>query len=136
QPVGERFKHVAQPSRKRECEAGRTPVDQCEASRTLVEVLTDDQLMLEVIDKGAGSQAHPVPLLFVHGGWHSASCWANFLDFFAGAGYRAVALSLRGHGNSPTNKRFHRCSIADYVDDVAAIADDLDGRPVLVAHSL
>src|ERR1700755_599042 len=92
--------------------------------------------MLEVIDKGSGSKAHPVPLLFVHGGWHSAACWNNFLDFFADAGYRAVALSLRGHGASPTTKRFHTCSIVDYVGDVRAIADDLGGRPVLVAHSL
>jgi pimeloyl-ACP methyl ester carboxylesterase len=92
--------------------------------------------MLEVIDKGSGSEAHSIPLLFVHGGWHSASCWDNFLDFFADAGYRAVALSLRGHGASPTTKRFHACSIADYVDDVHAIADKLGGRPVLIAHSL
>ena len=48
--------------------------------------------MLEVIDKGSCSQAHPVPLLFVHGGWHGAWCWDDhFLDFFADAGYRAVA---------------------------------------------
>ena len=92
--------------------------------------------MLEVIDKGSVSDAHPVPLLFVHGGWHSASCWANFVDFFADAGYRAVAVSLRGHGGSPTAKRFHACSIADYVDDVRAVADSLGGRPVLIAHSL
>ena len=92
--------------------------------------------MLEVIDKGSHSRAHPQPLLFVHGGWHSASCWGNFLDFFADAGWRAVAVSLRGHGASPTGKRFHACSIADYVDDVKATAGDLGGRPVIVAHSL
>jgi pimeloyl-ACP methyl ester carboxylesterase len=92
--------------------------------------------MLEVIDKGSVSQAHPVPLLFVHGGWHSASCWRNFVDFFADAGYRAVALSLRGHGGSPTAKPFHACSIADYVDDVHATADSLSSHPVLIAHSL
>jgi pimeloyl-ACP methyl ester carboxylesterase len=92
--------------------------------------------MLEVIDKGSVSPAHPVPLLLVHGGWHSASCWANFVEFFADAGYRAVAMSLRGHGGSPIEKRFHACSIADYVDDVGTIADSLGGRPVLIAHSL
>jgi pimeloyl-ACP methyl ester carboxylesterase len=92
--------------------------------------------MLEVIDKGTCTEAHPVPLLFVHGGWHSASCWRNFADFFADAGYRAVALSLRGHGGSPTAKPFHACSIADYVDDVHATADSLGGHPVLIAHSL
>jgi pimeloyl-ACP methyl ester carboxylesterase len=92
--------------------------------------------MLEVIDKGSCDDAHPVPLLFVHGGWHSASCWANFVHFFADVGYRAVALSLRGHGGSPTAKPFHACSIADYVDDVRATADSLGSHPVLIAHSL
>jgi pimeloyl-ACP methyl ester carboxylesterase len=86
--------------------------------------------MLEVIDKGTCTEAHPVPLLFVHGGWHSASCWDNFVDFFSHAGYRALAMSLRGHGGSPTAKPFHACSIADYVDDVAATADSLGGHPV------
>jgi pimeloyl-ACP methyl ester carboxylesterase len=99
-------------------------------------LLADDRRMLEVIDKGSVSAAHPVPLLFVHGGWHSASCWANFVDFFADSGYRAVAMSLRGHGGSPTTKRFHACSIGDYADDVRATADSLGGRPVLIAHSL
>jgi alpha-beta hydrolase superfamily lysophospholipase len=92
--------------------------------------------MLEVIDKGSCDDAHPVPLLFVHGGWHSASCWANFVDFFADAGYRAVALSLRGHGGSPAGKAFHTCSIADYIEDVRETADSLDRHPVLIAHSL
>ena len=40
--------------------------------------------MLEVIDKGACSESHPAPLLFVHGAWHAAWCWdENFLGFFA-----------------------------------------------------
>ncbi len=58
--------------------------------------------MLEVIDKGSGN-AGP-PLLFIHGAWHGAWCWdEHFLDFFANNGFHAVALSLRGHGNSPTD---------------------------------
>jgi alpha-beta hydrolase superfamily lysophospholipase len=40
------------------------------------------------------------------------------LDFFADAGYRAVAMSLRRHGTSPTTKRLRSCSIADYLDDL------------------
>ncbi len=92
--------------------------------------------MLEVVDKGSSSREHPLPLLFVHGGWHGAWCWEHFLDFFADAGYRAVAVSLRGHGGSPTPKPLHRVSIADYIDDVRAVADDLGGWPILVGHSL
>ena len=58
--------------------------------------------MREVIDKGSCSEAHPAPLLFVHGSWHGAWCWdEHLLDFFADKGYRAVALSLRGHGEAP-----------------------------------
>jgi pimeloyl-ACP methyl ester carboxylesterase len=90
-----------------------------------------------VLDKGTCSEAHPVPLLFVHGAWHGAWCWdEHFLDFFADKGYRALAVSLRGHGNSPTSKALRSCSIADYVDDVAAVADSLPTRPVVIGHSM
>ncbi|MCV7031113.1 alpha/beta hydrolase [Mycobacterium sherrisii] len=93
--------------------------------------------MLEVIDKGSCSESHPVPLLFVHGGWHAAWCWdEHFLDFFANEGYRALAVSLRGHGNSPTPKPLRWCSVADYVDDVASVADSLPTRPVVIGHSM
>ena len=93
--------------------------------------------MLEVIDKGSSSDAHPVPLLFVHGAWHGAWCWDEyFLDFFADRGYRALAVSLRGHGNSPTPRSLRACSIADYVDDVKSVADDLPARPVVIGHSM
>lgn len=51
--------------------------------------------MLEVIDKGNGTDEHSAPLLFVHGAWHGSWCWdENFLDFFAARGYRAIAASL------------------------------------------
>jgi pimeloyl-ACP methyl ester carboxylesterase len=62
--------------------------------------------MLEVIDKGSSSQTHPVPLLFLHGGWHGAWSWDDhFLDYFAGAGYRSVAVSLPGHGSDRAGGR-------------------------------
>jgi pimeloyl-ACP methyl ester carboxylesterase len=93
--------------------------------------------MLEVIDKGACSESHPVPLLFVHGAWHAAWCWDEyFLDFFADKGYRAVALSLRGHGKSPAPKPMQRCSVADFVDDVDSVAGSLPSRPVVIGHSM
>ncbi|WP_442932052.1 alpha/beta fold hydrolase [Mycobacterium sp. 050134] len=45
-------------------------------------------------------------------------------------------VSLRGHGESPTAKPLHQVSIADYIDDVRATADELGSEPVLVGHSL
>lgn len=93
--------------------------------------------MLEVIDKGSRSEAHPAPMLFVHGGYHAAWCWdAHFLNYFADKGFRAVAVSLRGHGQSGRSQPLASCSIADYIDDVRAVADTLDYDPVLVGHSM
>jgi pimeloyl-ACP methyl ester carboxylesterase len=93
--------------------------------------------VLEVIEKGSVSEAHPVPLLFVHGAWHAAWCWdENFLSFFADKGYRAVALSFRGHGESSIDKPLRACSVADYVADVKSVADRLSDPPVVVGHSM
>jgi pimeloyl-ACP methyl ester carboxylesterase len=96
----------------------------------------EGRLVLEIIDKGACSESHPAPLLFVHGSWHAAWCWdENFLDFFAANGYRAIALSLRNHGNS-YKKHPRTCSVADLVSDVASVADTLPVEPVVIGHSM
>lgn len=95
------------------------------------------RVMLEVIDKGCVSEAHPAPLLFVHGAWHAAWCWdENFLGYFADLGYRAVAVSFRGHGGSAIDKPLRRCSVEDYVEDVRAVADSLPAEPVVIGHSM
>jgi pimeloyl-ACP methyl ester carboxylesterase len=94
-------------------------------------------VVLEVIDKGSVSDAHPVPLLFVHGAWHAAWCWdENFLGYFADLGYRALALSFRGHGGSATDKPLRKCSVADYVADIQSVADALPRQPVVIGHSM
>jgi pimeloyl-ACP methyl ester carboxylesterase len=93
--------------------------------------------MLEVIDKGSVSESHPASLLFVHGAWHAAWCWdEHFLSFFADKGYRALALSFRGHGNSPSDKPLRTCSVADYVEDVSSVAAGLPTPPVVIGHSM
>jgi hypothetical protein len=93
--------------------------------------------MLEVIDTGSESDAHPVPVLFVHGAWHGAWCWdEHFLGYFADKGYRALAVSLRGHGKSPAPRRMQFCRVADLVADVDAVAGALSSRPVVIGHSL
>ncbi|MFC7450465.1 alpha/beta hydrolase [Rhodococcus daqingensis] len=93
--------------------------------------------MLEVIDRGPGSARHATPLLFIHGAWHGAWCWdEHFLDYFADEGYRALAVSLRGHGNSPAGKPIRTLTIADYVADVVSVADSLPVKPVVIGHSM
>ena len=93
--------------------------------------------MLDVIDKGSATKSHPVPLLFVHGALHAAWCWdEHFLNFFAAQGYRAIAVSLRGHGQSSGGKRLRWTRIQEYADDVAETAAQLPTPPVLVGHSM
>lgn len=93
--------------------------------------------MLEVLERGAPTDAHPVPLLFVHGAWNAAWCWdEHFLGFFADRGYRALALSLRGHGGSGTSVPVRDCSFDDYLEDVASVAGGLPTPPVLIGHSM
>lgn len=93
--------------------------------------------MLEVIDKGFTTAAHPIPLLFIHGGCSAAAAWdCHFLDFFAGRGFRVIAVSLRGHGSSALSGPLRFCSIADYVDDVRHVAAGLGAPPALIGHSM
>ncbi|AQT81167.1 alpha/beta hydrolase [Mycolicibacterium litorale] len=92
--------------------------------------------MLEIIEKGSISARHPVPLLFIHGGCHAAWCWAdNFLGYFADEGFRASAVSLRGHGHSTSTQPIQSCSMADYLDDVISAAGQVGGNPVVIGHS-
>jgi pimeloyl-ACP methyl ester carboxylesterase len=93
--------------------------------------------MLEIIVRGQSTNDHPVPLLFVHGGWHAAWCWdENFLNFFADKGFLAAAVSLRGHGESGSDGALNACSVRDYVDDVGTAADEFDTPAVVVGHSM
>jgi pimeloyl-ACP methyl ester carboxylesterase len=90
---------------------------------------------LEVISRLPEQPNSAPPLLFVHGAWHGAWCWAEFfLPYFAGLGYACHALSLRGHGASPGGLRF--ASLAGYVADMADIAATLPAPPIVIGHSM
>ena len=93
--------------------------------------------MLEVIAKGTVTEAHPAPLVFVHGAWHGAWCWdEHFLDYFADLGYACYAPSLRGHGASSGGERLRWHRVADYVADLGSLVDRLPASPVLIGHSM
>jgi pimeloyl-ACP methyl ester carboxylesterase len=92
--------------------------------------------MLEILHK----QAVGLPkgnIVLIHGAWHGAWCWENnFLPYFAQKGYNVFAPSLRGHGNSGSNKKLNRLSINDYVEDVWSVVKDLEGDIYLIGHSM
>lgn len=93
-------------------------------------------MKLEVISKHPYDKTHNTPLLLVHGAWHGAWSWENFLPYFAEHGYEVHALSLRGHGNSEGGEGIRWYSISDYVTDVRQVVNRLSTHPVLIGHSM
>lgn len=92
---------------------------------------------LELITHEPEANPRPTPLLFIHGAWHGAWCWAeHFLPYFAQHGYVSYALDLRGHGKSEGANRLRWTSIAHYVSDLSQAVGQLDRSPILIAHSM
>jgi non-heme chloroperoxidase len=92
---------------------------------------------LEILSRKAESASPRTPLLFVHGAYVGAWCWAeHFLDWFAARGFSSHAVSLRGHGASGGRERLDEFGLAEYAADVARAAAALDAPPVLVGHSM
>jgi pimeloyl-ACP methyl ester carboxylesterase len=77
------------------------------------------------------------PILFVHGAHHGAWCWKeHFLPYFSSKGFSALALSLRGHGGSKGYENLHSFSLDDYVEDVLEVMSSIEGKLILVGHSM
>jgi pimeloyl-ACP methyl ester carboxylesterase len=94
-------------------------------------------MKLEMISKHPLESSHPTALLFIHGTLHTAACWdVHFLDYFAQHGYTAHAVNLRGHGKSEGREKLRWTSIADFVEDVANVVEQLPSPPVLIGHSM
>lgn len=76
-------------------------------------------------------------LLFVHGAFAGAWCWAeHFMPWFAARGYPTFAVSLRGHGDSPGREGLTCHSLHDYLDDLDDAATTLDRPYIALGHSM
>jgi non-heme chloroperoxidase len=83
-------------------------------------------------DRWPGDEDRPTVLL-LHGGGQTRHSWAKTAERLAGAGWPAIALDLRGHGDSGWSDDY---SLDAYVSDILAIIDTLERPPVLVGASL
>ena len=93
-------------------------------------------LELLALPAAAGVTAR-APLVFVHGAYVGAWCWAeHFLPWFAARGHDVYAVSLRGHGESAGRERLHSFGLADFADDLASALRGLERPPVLIGHSM
>ncbi|MCG5530476.1 alpha/beta hydrolase [Halorhodospira halochloris] len=98
-----------------------------------------DGLTLEFIGEPARQPSAPrrAPLLFVHGAFSGAWVWQdNYLPYFAGLGFDAFALSLRGHGASEGRDRLAITTLKDYVNDLKSVAAQFERPPILIGHSM
>ncbi len=73
-------------------------------------------------------------LVFIHGGAAHAHWWSFLVPLLADQ-YRVVAMDLSGHGDSGRRDDYQ---LADWADEVLAVADDADmaAEPVVVGHSM
>lgn len=95
------------------------------------EVVGADGTVLRGDSFGQGGKA----AILLHGGGQSRSAWRGAARRLAQAGYRAVAMDLRGHGASDWSAGGNY-SFDDYADDLARTIDLAGGRAVLVGASL
>ncbi|MEL7209568.1 MAG: alpha/beta fold hydrolase, partial [Actinomycetota bacterium] len=65
------------------------------------------------------------PVVMVHGFPESWFSWRHQLPALAEAGYRAVAIDVRGYGRSAAPADIEAYSMMELVGDVIAVIDDL-----------
>lgn len=84
------------------------------------------------------------PLLFIHGSYHSAWCFAeNWFDYFSKLGHPCYAVSLRGTSGTgmPPNDPGETVKIEQHVADIQVVLSSIIQRnpdaslPVIISHS-
>jgi pimeloyl-ACP methyl ester carboxylesterase len=76
-------------------------------------------------------------LLFVHGAYTDAWCWAlTFMPYFAAKGYECYAVSVRGHGLSQGRKTLDFSGINDYARDVRRAEAFINGPIIVIGNSM
>jgi alpha-beta hydrolase superfamily lysophospholipase len=83
---------------------------------------------------------NPTPVVFIHGLWLHASCWAPWIERFSSAGYAATAPGWPGESPDIAICRAHPERVADQgIEAVTAhfraIVDASAQPPVLIGHS-
>jgi pimeloyl-ACP methyl ester carboxylesterase len=81
--------------------------------------------------------ADGLPVLLCHGWGACVYGWAGTLPVLAAAGYRAIAVDLRGHGRSDERDPATGYTTVAMTAQLAAIVETLGiARPVLAGHSM
>jgi pimeloyl-ACP methyl ester carboxylesterase len=82
-----------------------------------------------------GDEGQGPPVLLVHGWSCDGNDWCYQVPALVEAGFRAISVDLRGHGNSSAPEGRYGPRI--FADDLAALLDQLNTGPVVAAgHSM
>ncbi|GAB4024054.1 alpha/beta fold hydrolase [Spirosoma koreense] len=81
-----------------------------------------------------GDPAHP-PVLLLHGGGQTRHSWGDTAQLLAEAGWYAIALDARGHGDSDWSPQGHY-HLDDLARDLRSVARQLPRKPALVGASM
>ena len=81
-----------------------------------------------------GEESAP-PVVLMHGGGQTRQAWGSTARALAEAGWRAITLDLRGHGDSGWAHNGDY-SFTTFAADCIAVCDQLERPPVLVGASL
>jgi pimeloyl-ACP methyl ester carboxylesterase len=78
------------------------------------------------------------PILMVHGACHGWWVYHKWLPFFAAAGWRVYAMSLRNHAGSYTvpDEAYRQLTVEDYSQDVLNVLGWLARPAILIGHSM
>lgn len=89
---------------------------------------------LELAADAWGDPSQP-PVLLLHGGGQTRFAWGGTARDLAAAGWYAVSMDLRGHGESAWDP--HKdYSVDAFVEDLRCVVEQLGRSPVLVGASL
>ncbi|MGD8608944.1 MAG: alpha/beta hydrolase [Myxococcales bacterium] len=75
------------------------------------------------------------PVLFLHGGGQTRHAWGGSARALAHAGFYAICMDHRGHGQSGWAGR-DQYRLEHFVEDLFGVLRQLEGKPVLVGASL
>lgn len=98
-------------------------------------VTTSVQNGIERITYSSTSSSHETPILMVHGMWHGAWCWADWQALLAQQGWASHAISLPGHGASPTRGNVRFATMGRYLKIMTQEIDRLPRKPILMGHT-
>jgi len=80
-------------------------------------------------------EAERTTIVLVHGAWHGGWCWAQVADALRQREFDVVVVDLPGHEAPGHSKRIWE-RVGGYVRHVDTVVRSIEGRVVLVGHSM